>query len=185
MDRINSQIAERLRRLRKAANLSLEALSDRSGVSRATLSQIESVKTNPTIAVLWKVSQGLDISFAELLGGESTPAVKLSRRADARYLYSADRRFRSRPLLANVPGHRVELYELQLEPATVEDAEPHPPGTWEQLIATEGAVSVGVSGEEHELKVGDALFFQADQPHRYACLGEGPFVGLCLILYAD
>ena len=183
MDEINVQVAERLRRLRAAANLSLQDLAGRSGVSRAMLSQIETLKANPTIAVLWKISHGLGVPFAELLGTNAAPAVRLARTADARYLFSANRRFRSRPLLANVPGHRVELYELRLEARGVEDADPHPPGSFEQLIVTAGRLRLDFGGEAYDLGPGDALLFPADRPHRYETLGRRAFGGLSLILY--
>ena len=38
------------------------------GVSKATLSQIEANKTNPTIGVLWKIASGLGVPFSDLLG---------------------------------------------------------------------------------------------------------------------
>jgi transcriptional regulator with XRE-family HTH domain len=185
MDEINRRIAERLRRLRRAGGLSLEELAERSGVSRAMLSQIETLKTNPTIAVVWKIARGLGVSFAELLGTTAAPDSRLARRSEARFLYSADRRFRSRPLLANVPGHKVELYELRLEPKAVEEAEPHPPGSFEQVFVTAGRLRLAVAGESHDLDPGDALLFRADRPHRYECLGRRAFGGLSLILYGD
>jgi quercetin dioxygenase-like cupin family protein len=109
--------------------------------------------------------------------------VRLARAADARYLFSANRRFRSRPLLANVPGHRVELYDLRLEPGAVEEADPHPPGSFEQLIVTTGRLRLDFGGETYDLGPGDALLFPADRPHRYETLGRRAFAGLSLILY--
>jgi transcriptional regulator with XRE-family HTH domain len=184
MDEINLRIAERLRRLRRAAGLSLGDLAARSGVSRAMLSQIETLKTNPTIAVLWKVSSGLGVPFSELLGSsEAPPAARLFPAARARYLYSADRHYRSRPLLGNVPGHRVELYELRLDAGAVENADPHPAGSFEQVYVTSGRLKIGVGGRSHDLGPGDALLFPADLPHRYETVGRAAFSGLSLILY--
>ncbi len=186
MDEINLRIAERLRRLRRVAGLSLGDLATRAGVSRAMLSQIETLKTNPTIAVLWKVSHGLGVPFSELLGStEAPPAARLSRASRPRYIYSADRRFRSRPLLGNVPGHRVELYELRLEPGGVEEASPHPPGSYEQVLVQSGRLRLTVGGESHDLRAGDAILFLADRPHRYETVGRAAFVGVSLILYGE
>ncbi|MBZ5637644.1 MAG: XRE family transcriptional regulator [Acidobacteriia bacterium] len=184
MDEINLRIADRLRRLRRAAGLSLGDLAERAGVSRAMLSQIETEKTNPTIAVLWKVAHGLGVPFSELLGTEEAPpAPRLSPAGKARYLYSADRRYRSRPLLGNVPGHRVELYELRLEAGAVENADPHPKGSFEQVYVNSGRLRMDVGETTHELGPGDAILFPADRPHRYESLGRAAFTGLSLILY--
>lgn len=184
MDDINQQVAERIRRLRSAAGLSLQDLAQRSGVSRAMLSQIETLKTNPTIAVLWKIARGLDVSFSDLLGGDADSGVRVSELAQARFLTSADGAFRSRPLLANVPGHKVEVYELELDPGADEDAEPHPPGTFEQLIVTAGRMALSLPGQDPvELGPRDAVLFRADVPHRYQTMGDEPFRGLSVILY--
>lgn len=183
MDEINQQVAERLRALRKSSGLSLEELANRSGVSRAMLSQIETLKANPTIAVLWKIAAGLGVPFSDLLGGQPAPSVRVSRLADARFLYSADHRYQSRPLLANVPGHSIELYELQLEPDAIERAEAHPPNTFEQLIVTSGRIALQVGSESWELGPRDAILFRADVPHVYRAVGAKPFRGLSLILY--
>lgn len=184
MDEINERVAERLRRLRKAAGLSLEELATRSGVSRAMLSQIETLKANPTIAVLWKVSQGLGVPFSELLGpDEPPPAVRVSRALDARYLYSADGALRSRPLLGNVPGHNVEIYELRLAVGGVHAADAHLPGSLEQVVVVAGQLRVVVGADTVELAPGDAMLFPADRPHRYEAVGDTPFQGLSIILY--
>src|SRR6185312_7661391 len=48
------RIGQRLRDERTARDMSLDDLSRASGVSRAALSQIETRKSSPSIAVMWK-----------------------------------------------------------------------------------------------------------------------------------
>ena len=55
------RVAENLRRKRKARGMSLDDLARASGVSRAALSQVETVKTNPTVGLLWKIAVGLGV----------------------------------------------------------------------------------------------------------------------------
>src|SRR6478735_12560603 len=61
------RVAEVLKKLRADRRLSLDDLAARSGVSRAALSQIEGARTNPTLAVLWKIAAGLEIPFQDLI----------------------------------------------------------------------------------------------------------------------
>jgi transcriptional regulator with XRE-family HTH domain len=185
MDPINKQVAARLKKLRKAAGFSLEELAKRSEVSRAMLSQIETLKTNPTIAVLWRISEGLGVSFADLIGESETDSVKLDRAKDAQYLYSEDKVLRSRPLLTRVPGHRVETYELRLEPGTSTEGPPHPAGSLEQVYVMSGRLEVTVDGQKYPLNAGDTLLFPADQVHVYACISKRAFTGISLILYGS
>jgi len=90
------QVAGNLRRLRRERGWSLALLSARAGVSRAMLSQVETGKTTPTIAVLWKIATGFGVPFAELI--REAPAdgrVRVVRAGATPALLSADRRFRS------------------------------------------------------------------------------------------
>jgi len=85
------RVAENLRRKRKARNMSLDDLARASGVSRAALSQVETVKTNPTVGLLWKIAVGLGVPFADLIG-EVKSGTAVLRRGDAQVLRSLDNR---------------------------------------------------------------------------------------------
>ena len=63
-------LGRNLRRLRTSQGHSLERLAKQSGVSRAMLGQIETGKSVPTIALLWKVANALHVPFANLLQTE-------------------------------------------------------------------------------------------------------------------
>ena len=60
-------ISKNLAKLRLQNRLSLDKLSERSGVSKAMLSQIERGESNPTVNTLWKIATGLRVSFYDLL----------------------------------------------------------------------------------------------------------------------
>ena len=51
-------------------NISLSELSDRSGVSKGMLSQVENGTVNPTIATAWKIANALGFTLHELFGEE-------------------------------------------------------------------------------------------------------------------
>ena len=63
---INSRIATRVRALRAAAELSLEALARRCNVSRSMLSLVERGETSPTAVILEKIAAGLGCTLASL-----------------------------------------------------------------------------------------------------------------------
>ncbi len=65
-------VGNNLRRLRTRRQLSLEKLSQQSGVSRAMLGQIELGQSAPTINVLWKIARALEVTFSAMISmGES------------------------------------------------------------------------------------------------------------------
>ena len=64
------ELGERLKEIRGNMGLSLEQVSALTGVSKTMLSQIESSKSIPTIATVFKISNGLKIKVDSLLCGE-------------------------------------------------------------------------------------------------------------------
>lgn len=163
-----------LRLLRSERGMSLADLSARCGVSRAMLSQIEQGKSSPSIALGWKIANGLGVPFGALLGEPAEGDFVVQRAADTREVFSADRTLRSRALFPRGDRRTPELYELTLRPGGSEDARAHALGTRELLHLHEGTMTVTCSGQRVELHVGDSLFFRADQPHRYENTGAHP-----------
>ena len=164
---LTRRVADNLRAQRKQRDLSLDDLAARSGVSRATLSQIETSKTNPTIAILWKIAAGLAVPFASLLGEEQVERVRVLRRGDAQVLRSADGRLESRPLTPAGASPSVECYELRLAARGISRSDAHAKGTCESLTVLTGVLRLHVGDEAVELSAGDSVFFEADGPHAY------------------
>jgi transcriptional regulator with XRE-family HTH domain len=161
------RVADGLKRFRKQRELSLDDLALKSGVSRAALSQIEGMRTNPTLAVLWKVAVGLDVPFHELLGAVKDEGPRILRGGDAPPLRSADGRMESRLLSPGGSSADVEVYELKFLPKALHRSEPHGQGTVETLVVLTGAMRLVLSEAEHELSAGDSIFFKADVTHIY------------------
>ncbi len=161
------RVAEALRVFRRDRHLSLDDLSARSGVSRAALSQIEGGRTNPTLAVLWKIAVGLEVPFHDLLGSSSEQSVRVLRAGDALPLRSTDGRTESRLLSPGGSGSETEIYELRLVPKAVHKSDPHAQGTRETLVVLTGVLRLGAGSEAFELSAGDSVYFRADVPHFY------------------
>jgi transcriptional regulator with XRE-family HTH domain len=165
---IGAAVSANLRRLRHDRGLTLDQLSESSGVSRAMLNQIETGKSVPTIATLWKVAAGLHLPFQQLIAVEAAPRSLVLRRREAKVLLNADGSFRSRALFPYDGGPRTtEFYELTLAPGGVERAEAHARGTHEQLVVVQGRVVIEIAGVRHELAERDAIAFTADVAHAY------------------
>lgn len=161
-------VGANLRRLRTRQGHSLDRLAKASGVSRAMLGQIENGKSAPTISLLWKIATALGVPFATLIASRQLSGTTVLRRDAAKILTSSEGRFSSRALFPFENERKAEFYELRLAANHTEHAEPHAPGTIENLVVTQGTVEV-VAGREAPqlLGEGDAIVFQADVPHRY------------------
>lgn len=183
-DEVGAVLGHTLRRLRTGRGLSLERLAKASGVSRAMLGQIELGRSVPTINLLWKVARALDVPVPTLLGdGGGGGRTVVMRANEAKVLSSTTGAFTSRALFPFTPERKVEFYELRLAPRTIECAEPHSPGTQENLVVQAGTVEIAVGGERHRLGTGDAILFDADRPHSYRNPGDGEAVMYLVTTY--
>jgi transcriptional regulator with XRE-family HTH domain len=177
-------VGRNLRKLRTERGLSLEGLAQASGVSRAMLGQVELGQSAPTINVLWKIAHAVDVPFSALLNGQQTPGVQLLKAVDAKRLLSHDGSFSSRALFPFDSPRRVEFYELTIAPNGLERANPHAPGTIENLVVARGSAEVEVEGKVHLLSTGDAILFEADVAHQYRNTGKSEAVLYLVMTYA-
>ncbi|MBN8525030.1 MAG: helix-turn-helix transcriptional regulator [Planctomycetes bacterium] len=184
---ITAAVSANLKRLRAEHALTLDQLSETSGVSRAMLNQIETGKSVPTIATLWKVAAGLHVPFQQLIQVEAAPKSIVMRRADAKVLTNAEGTFSSRALFPYDGGPRTtEFYELVLAPGGIERAEAHARGTREQIVVVQGRITIEVGGIAHNLAERDSIGFEADVPHSYINPDQRREALLYLVMtYAD
>ena len=176
-------VGANLRKLRVHRGLSLEKLSKASAVSRAMLGQIELGKSAPTINVLWKIARALEIPFSALIRDQRAGGTVVLPRERAKKLTSHDGAFTSRALFPfNVPRN-VEFYELRLAARGVEKADPHPPGTTENLVVSKGTLALSVGTDRHTLAAGDAVLFEADAPHVYENAGDEELLMYLVMTY--
>ncbi|MEK7413536.1 MAG: XRE family transcriptional regulator [Planctomycetota bacterium] len=167
-DALTRAVGVNLKRLRSERGWSMDQLAERSQVSKAMLHQIEAGKSVPTIAVVWRLADGLKVPFSDLLSQPHQSSDVVLRKATAKYLTNAEQTFSSRALFPfEGPARTAEFYELRLKPGCVEEAEAHTHGTMEHLALVNGGVTVEVDGVKHVLTPGDCLVFRADRPHAY------------------
>jgi len=151
-----------------------------SGLPRATWSNLESGSANPTLAVLHRVADALQVSLEELLAAPRT-ASRFHPRG------SLPQRTRSdvtvRQLLPDpIPGS--EIGRMEFPPLARLSGIPHTPGTREYLTCESGRIELVVAGEKWLLEPGDVVSFRADQRHSYANPGRTAAVGYSVVLLA-
>ena len=65
----------------------------------------------------------------------------------------------------HAPGARRDIYLLMTQPGADRISQPHPPGSVEHIIVTQGRALVGLLDAAEELGAGDYICYPADQPH--------------------
>ncbi len=160
------RLAASLRALREEHGLTIGALAKQTGLSKSTISMIEAGTDNPSLEVLWRLTQALSVPLGALLGAEQRPAPRVVRAGEGTVVAS-ESGARVRLLLAQPRLYRTEVYELSLGKEEGYISAAHAVGTEEFLVCFEGCLEVGPEGQEATLEPGDAIWFVADQPHGY------------------
>jgi len=166
---LDERIALRVRQLRAAAGLSLEALAVRSGVSRSMLSLIERGESSATAVVLDKVATGLGVVLASLFDDPAAPASPVSRRAEQALWRDPSSGYLRRNVSPPGLASPIQLVEVEFPPGArvAYDSGPREPRVHQQIWVLEGAIEVTVGEDVHLLKAGDCLAHVLDRPVAY------------------
>ena len=160
------RIAVSLHALREEKGLTIGALAKLTRLSKSTISTIEAGTANPSLEVLWRLTQALGVPLSALLGAQQRPEPHVIRAGEGTVVAS-ESGARLRLLLAQARQHRTEVYELSLGKEEGYVSAAHAVETEEFLLCLEGSLEVGPLGQEVHLEPGDAIWFVADQPHGY------------------
>jgi transcriptional regulator with XRE-family HTH domain len=155
---LNSRIAQRLSGLRGKADLSLEALAERSGVSRSMISLIERVETSATAVVLDRIAAALGCTITEFFEHDEAPENPLSKRGEQQKWRDPESGYVRRVLSPPHFDSPIELIEVTF-PAGARVSYAATPGRdlHQQLWIVSGAIDVRVGDELFSLSAGDCL----------------------------
>jgi len=155
-------IGKNLLQLRSQRGLTLAGLSERSGVAKSTLSQLENGEGNPTIETLWAVANALGLPFGHLVEEQGGDHGKLSGNGViVRLVEQSD------------DNPAIEVYVIELQPDCRKDSAPHPEGVKERITVLSGAMRVGATDRPRLLRAGESHTFDASVPHGYAATEAG------------
>ncbi len=175
---LSERLATNLRRLRHARGATQAELSTLAGVPRATWTHLESGQGNPTLDVVFRVSQALQVTLEELL----RPPAAAARHYPARSLptrrrgQSTERRLLPDPL----PGNGFS--RLELGRGAQVTGRRHPAGSHEYLTCESGELTLTAEGESFTLRPGDVLVFRGDLSHSYKSTARGASVAYSLVV---
>lgn len=161
----------RLKALRTANGLSQRKLAARAGVSNATISLIEHGRTDPSMGLLKRILDGLEVSFADFFAS--------SAGGDERFFYRRNElsEISSGPISYLQVGSDLSNSQLQIL------YERYIPGadTGQSMLSHEaeeggiilsGRLEVTVGEQVQTLSAGDAYRFNSKLPHRFRNTGN-------------
>jgi transcriptional regulator with XRE-family HTH domain len=168
LENLAIKISKTLKHLRKERGWSLDITSQKTGVSKAMLGQIERGESSPTIATLWKIATGFETSFSSFIEEKVAATVTpIHRISDLKAIHPNDDKIRVMPIFSYDEKLLFEVFIIELLPGCEHLSPPHKTGVIEHIIVVEGKMEVLVSDTWHKLKKNEGLRFNADQPHGY------------------
>ena len=174
-DLVEKRLAARLLALRNAHSLSLEALADRAGISRATLSRIERAETSPTAAMLGRLCAEYGWTLSRLLAEAEVEPARLVRRDQQVTWTDPETQFVRRAVSPPTAGLRLELVEGTLLPgAEITYLEPPVPFLEHHVWMLQGRLHIEVEGTPYLLNIGDCLRFRLSGALSLMCPEGGP-----------
>jgi transcriptional regulator with XRE-family HTH domain len=169
-----SRIAQRVRRWRDEAELTLQELARRSGVAASTIQKVETQQMVPTIGVLLKIARGLDRAPNELLIDTADELQVVYLPPEARYRVGVPENMVVERMVGDLFEPAVETWRVTHQPGS---------GSGEGLIhfngetviiGEAGVITVRVGDEVFQVRAGDSLHFKATLPHRWENCGSEP-----------
>ncbi|MEV4334557.1 XRE family transcriptional regulator [Streptomyces sp. NPDC049597] len=176
---IQGMLAANLKQARSLHGLSISELSRRSGIGKATLSQLESGNGNPTIETVFSLSRALQMPVSDLLDTRPPGGVTVVRSEDVEPLSGEGVDLRA---LRHIRSDNTtfEVYDQQFRAGHRQRSHGHA-GT-EHTVVQSGRLEVTVDGYEVALGPGDYVGFDAALPHSYLAT-DGPVRSVLLLQY--
>jgi transcriptional regulator with XRE-family HTH domain len=168
-------VGRRIRELRNQRRLTLADLGERTGLSLPFLSRLERGAATMTIANLVRITAALAVPLKDMFEDGPRPArLALSRAGDAGAEPLAASGYSYRRLAAGMPDASAEAFELEF-PVTSSPIVPLVRHAGEEVLyVLSGRIEFQVGEERFEMRAGDCLHFDAEQPHMGRNLGRAP-----------
>jgi transcriptional regulator with XRE-family HTH domain len=166
---LNKRIAARVRELRGATGLSLDALAGKSGVSRSMISLIERGESSPTAVVLDKLAASLGVTVASMFdapeAGEKAGGPVARRDDQPQWRDPASGYVRRNVSPSSVP-QPFQIVEVHFPPGgrVAFETGGRDARVYQQIWVLEGAMDITVGTGRHRLREGDCLAMQLDRP---------------------
>jgi transcriptional regulator with XRE-family HTH domain len=176
-----------IRTLRLQRQVTGTDLARRCNVTKGLISQIERGTTVPSLDVLVRIANALEVPVGRLLDSPAANGPQqVSTVADLGYNPLVRRKERQRitfpqenqvyeSLTSTITG-QLEFSILKIGPLDLDRSPRYAHPGEEALLVLEGSLTVYLNEQAFHLEKGDSLRYPSTIPHRYLCEGQKPAV---------
>ena len=181
---INFVIASNLFNYRSANHLSLDEVSNMTDVSKNMLYKIEKGESNPTIATLFKLANGLHIPLSQLIT-HSDNIVSLIAEKDIIPIYNQDRTVGIYPYFPYNSENNFEMFKMKMEPNSKMSSVGHFNNSEEYIIMIKGELQIEINKDIYIVKENHAIHFESNEKHIYRNKTDEELILIATIQYKN
>src|SRR4051795_6791336 len=166
-----AEVGPRLRRLRTRRGVTLTALAARTGISKSTLSRLESGQRKPSLELLLPLAEAHQVPLEELVGAPDVgdPRIRLTPRVrNGRMVF---------PLTQQSSG--LAVWKVVIPPERERRLRTHEGYEWLYVLSGRMRLVLG----EHDITMGpgEVAEFDTRMPHWFGPVGDEPVEILSLL----
>lgn len=176
-------LGHHIKALRKARHMTLVEMAGKTGIDEATLSRIENAKMTGTLDSHQRIAQALEIRLPDLYQ-------QVLAQEEARSEGQAKEKFETffhkngvvaELLTSGFLRKKMMPVLLRLEPHRSADSEAYTIGSERFLYVLEGQLRLTIGKDNHPLKAGESIYFQASIPHQLHNTFDNPAAVLSVL----
>lgn len=175
-------VSKKIRKIRRAQNVTLKDLSERTKLSVSFLSQFEREVTSITLVSLKRIADALEISMKDLFDDEAeSQGSFVHKSSDGSGLLGLEKKYASYERLSGrFEGRKMESLLLKMEPLRA-DFEPCTHEGEEFIYILEGTAKFTVDGIDYEVTQGESIHYPSALLHRIVNIENRELVFLCIV----
>jgi transcriptional regulator with XRE-family HTH domain len=159
-----AEVGPRLRRLRTRRGITLTALAARTGISKSTLSRLESGQRKPSLELLLPLAEAHQVPLDELVGAPDVgdPRIRLKpRNRNGRMVFPLSQQSSS-----------VQVWKVVIPPGREHELRTHEGYEWLYVLSGRMRLVLG----EHDITMGpgEVAEFDTRMPHWFGPAGDEP-----------
>ena len=171
------KLGQKIRKLRQEKRLTLQELSELTGLSKPLLSQIENDQVIPPIATLLKIAKGLRVGIHFFFEDEGDRQKYVLIRCDQgeesrRRRAETPQPYRYRSLAPGIRHKQMEPFLVEFELTAWSDDFFYRHEGEEFIYLLEGELEFHYGAEVLRLQPGDSIYYDSAEPHGYVSVGE-------------
>lgn len=166
MNQLDKNIAVNLKRIRKSRNMSLDMLAEKTGVSKSMLGQIERGESNPTVATIAKIVEGIRVPFEELIYPKTDSVVIIDNEKLPVYK-EEEGAYQVRSIFPYDRHRNFEVYETKIEPGESCESFLTEGSVCEYIMVLQGKLTLETNDGIYEVAPNHAIKIEAGRGHYY------------------